>query len=102
VNGDRRSSTVFSQTFTVDDACYDYPELIANCHSDRSLRDFISLALSRSKWLVTSLSPDSGEKLSRYAVAPDIGALLSVLAQVHAKPQAGLFEFRDTTRSNWR
>jgi transposase len=49
---------------------------------------FVSLELSRSKWLVTSLAPDSGGKLSRHEVAPQIGALLPVLAQVRAKTKA--------------
>lgn len=38
---------------------------------------FISLELSRSSWLVTSLSPGAGEKMSRHSVeAGDIAALL--------------------------
>jgi transposase len=39
---------------------------------------FISLELSRSKWLVTSLSPGSGERMSKHAVAgSDVPALLA-------------------------
>src|SRR5271157_3433293 len=38
---------------------------------------FVSLELSRSVWLITSLSPGSGEKMSKHSVpAGDIGALL--------------------------
>ena len=50
---------------------------------------FISLELSRSKWLVTSLSPDSGGKMSKREVAAGaIGALLVVLAEVRGKARA--------------
>src|SRR6202049_4242309 len=39
---------------------------------------FISLELSRSTWLITSLSPDGGEKMSKHSVpAGDIYALLA-------------------------
>ena len=39
---------------------------------------FISLELSRSTWLITSLSPDGGEKMSKHSVpAGDIYALLT-------------------------
>src|SRR6476620_3681966 len=39
---------------------------------------FVSLELSRSTWLITSLSPDGGEKMSKHSVpAGDIYALLA-------------------------
>jgi hypothetical protein len=39
---------------------------------------FVSLELSRSVWLITSLSPGSGEKMSKRSVAAgDIAALLA-------------------------
>ena len=39
---------------------------------------FVSLELSRSTWLITSLSPGGGEKMSKHSVsAGDIAALLS-------------------------
>jgi transposase len=39
---------------------------------------FVSLELSRSTWLITSLSPVGGEKMSRHSVpAGDIYALLA-------------------------
>jgi transposase len=39
---------------------------------------FVSLELSRSIWLITSLSPGTGEKMSKHSVpAGDIGALLT-------------------------
>jgi len=43
---------------------------------------FVSLELSRSNWLVTSLSPGKGEKMSRHGVtAGDIGGLLALFAE---------------------
>ena len=42
---------------------------------------FVSLELSRSTWLVTSLSPGTGEKLSKRVIkAGDVCALLARLA----------------------
>ena len=39
---------------------------------------FVSLELSRSTWLISSLSPGAGEKISKHSVrAGDIGALLA-------------------------
>ena len=39
---------------------------------------FVSLELSRSTWLITSLSPGSGEKMSKYGIlAGDLAALLA-------------------------
>src|SRR5580693_769750 len=50
---------------------------------------FVSLELSRSKWLITSLSPGFGEKLSRREVmASDVGALLTVFGELKAKAKA--------------
>lgn len=47
---------------------------------------FVSLELSRSKWLITSLSPGGGEKLSRREVAASqVGALLAVFSELKAK-----------------
>ena len=41
---------------------------------------FISLELSRKRWLVTSLSPGLGEKLSRrQVVGGDVGGLIELL-----------------------
>src|SRR3954466_14942569 len=38
---------------------------------------FVSLELSRSKWLITSLSPGAGEKMSKFVVpGGDVSALL--------------------------
>ena len=39
---------------------------------------FVSLELSRSTWLITSLSPGSGEKMAKYGIlAGDLAALLA-------------------------
>lgn len=50
---------------------------------------FISLELSRSKWLITSLAPGAGEKMSK-AIVPggDVPALLARFAELQRKAQA--------------
>src|ERR671917_2099693 len=50
---------------------------------------FVSLELSRSTWLVTSLSPGGGEKMSKHQVrGGDIAALLARLAELKARALA--------------
>lgn len=52
---------------------------------------FVSLELSRSTWLITSLSPGVGEKLSKHSVsAGDIAGLLARFAQLWQKAAARL------------
>jgi transposase len=47
---------------------------------------FVSLELSRSTWLVTSLSPGKGEKMSKHSVtAGDIAGLLTLFAELKRK-----------------
>ena len=47
---------------------------------------FVSLELSRSKWLITSLSPDGGEKMSKYVVqGGDVTGLLERFRHVREK-----------------
>ena len=47
---------------------------------------FISLELSRSTWLVTSLSPGRGEKMSKHSVsAGDIAGLLARFSELRRK-----------------
>ena len=47
---------------------------------------FVSLELSRSIWLITSLSPASGEKMSKHSVrAGDIAALLARFSELRRK-----------------
>ena len=50
---------------------------------------FISLELSRSTWLVTSLSPGGGEKMSKHSIsAGDIAALLARISELRRKVYA--------------
>ena len=50
---------------------------------------FVSLELSRSTWLITSLSPGGGEKMSKHSVrGSDVAALLARFAQLQEKAQA--------------
>ena len=50
---------------------------------------FVSLELSRSNWLVTSLSPGSGEKMSKHSVhGGDAAGLLDLLARLRVRAQA--------------
>src|SRR5271157_1746826 len=47
---------------------------------------FVSLELSRSVWLITSLSPGSGGKMSKHSVpAGDVAALLARFAELKQK-----------------
>ena len=49
---------------------------------------FVSLELSRSTWLVTSLSPGNGEKMSKRSVGSgDVAGLLDHVAKLRAKAQ---------------
>jgi transposase len=50
---------------------------------------FISLELSRSTWVITSLSPGAGEKMSKHSVmASDVTGLLGRFAQLKQKARA--------------
>ena len=50
---------------------------------------FVSLELSRSAWLITSLSPGAGEKMSKHAVvAGDVAGLLQRFAELKRKAAA--------------
>ena len=45
---------------------------------------FVSLELSRSTWLVTSLSPGGGEKMSKHSVrGGDVSGLLTQIGRAH-------------------
>ena len=49
---------------------------------------FVSLELSRKNWLVTSLSPGKGEKMSRYSVtAGDVAGLMKLFAELRRKAE---------------
>jgi len=50
---------------------------------------FVSLELSQSKWLITSLSPGNGEKLSRFTIAGgDVPGMLARFDEVQRKTQS--------------
>lgn len=50
---------------------------------------FVSLELSRSTWLVTSLSPGKGERMSKHSVAAgDVPELLKLFAELKRKAQS--------------
>jgi hypothetical protein len=50
---------------------------------------FVSLELSRSSWLITSLSPGGGEKMSKHAVrGGDVSRLLERFVQLREKARA--------------
>ena len=50
---------------------------------------FVSMELSKSTWLITSLSPGAGERMSKHVVrAGDVAGLMDRFAQLRAKAQA--------------
>src|SRR3954467_6918814 len=50
---------------------------------------FVSLELSRSTWLITSLSPGKGEKMSKHTVeAGDLARLLARFSELKRKAMA--------------
>ena len=50
---------------------------------------FVSLELSRSNWLITSLSPGKGEKMSKHSVtAGDVAGLMKLFAEFRRKAEA--------------
>lgn len=60
----------------------------AAVHNDPSAI-FVSLELSRSTWLITSLSPGGGEKMSKHQVrGGDVTGLLARFSQLQAKCKA--------------
>jgi transposase len=64
------------------------PEAPAAIHTDlRAI--FVSMELSRKTWLITSLSPGAGEKMSKHAVAAgDTARLFERFAQLKEKARA--------------
>jgi transposase len=62
-----------------------HPEKSAAIHTDLAAI-FVSLELSRSAWLITSLSPGAGEKMSKHAVqGGEIAGLLTRFAVLREK-----------------
>jgi transposase len=50
---------------------------------------FVSLELSRSNWLITSLSPGAGEKMSKHSLrGGDVAGLLGLFATLQEKTRA--------------
>lgn len=50
---------------------------------------FVSMELSRSKWLITSVSPGNGEKMSRHSVAAgDLAGLFALFVKLRERSQA--------------
>jgi transposase len=50
---------------------------------------FVSLELSRSRWLITTLSPGAGEKMSKHSVAAgDVAGLLERFSQLKRQARA--------------
>ena len=66
---------------------------------------FVSLELSRSTWLITSLSPGSGEKMSKYGIlAGDLAALLARFSGLKQKAFARTgksFQSSSFRRRDW-
>ena len=66
-------------------ALYPRPHEHTAIHTDLKAI-FVSLELSRSTWVITSLSPGGGEKMSKHAVpSGDVAALLARLSQLKEK-----------------
>ena len=74
---------------------------------------FVSMELSRSTWLITSLSPGAGEKMSKHTLpAGDIGALFGTQAEGvdadwkivpdHCHSRSGTGRLLDSPRSGER
>src|SRR5665648_199575 len=66
----------------------DRPEAPTAIHTDLGAI-FVSLELSRSTWLITSLSPGGGEKMSKHVMrGGDVAGLLERFAQLREKTRA--------------
>src|SRR5271170_2634393 len=88
VDSDQRSGRVRLRTLTLETTMpavsdrHDAPTAIQS----NLAAIFISLELSRSIWLVTSLSPGSAEKMSKHSVrAGDVAALLARFSELKRK-----------------
>src|ERR1700732_4456261 len=91
VDSDRRSGRVRLQTLTLETTMQviaSRPEAPSAIRTNLGAI-FVSLELSRSTWLITSLSPGSGEKMSKRVVhGGDIAGLLERFAQLKEKALA--------------
>src|SRR3984893_2722045 len=90
VDSERRSGRVRLQTLTLETTMQviaSRPEAPSAIRTNLGAI-FVSLELSRSTWLITSLSPGSGEKMSKHVVhGGDIAGLLERFAQLKEKAQ---------------
>src|SRR5467141_1066662 len=65
---------------------HDHPSVRPSAILTQFVAIFVSLELSRSKWVLTSLCPGNGEKMSQYSLtAGDIGGLLALFAELKRK-----------------
>src|SRR5258708_13118694 len=91
VDSDRRSSRVRLRPPTLETTMQtvaDRPEA-PNAIRNDLVAIFVSLELSRSTWLITSLSPDGGEKMSNHTVpARHTYPLLTRFSQFKQRPLA--------------
>ena len=91
VDSDRRSGRLRLQTLTLETTMQviaDRPEAPSVIRTNLDAI-FASLELSHSTWLITSLSPGSGEKMSKHVVrGGDIAGLLQRFAQLREKALA--------------
>ncbi len=91
VDSDRRSGRVRLQTLTLETTMQviaDRPEAPSAIRTNLGAI-FASLELSHSTWLITSLSPGSGEKMSKHVVhGGDTAGLLQRFAQLREKAVA--------------
>src|SRR5258707_9034942 len=91
VDSDRRSGRVRLQTLTLETTMQiiaDRPEAPSAIRTNVAAI-FPSLELSHSTWLIPSLSPGSGEKMSKHVVhGGDIAGLLRRFAQLREKAVA--------------
>jgi transposase len=63
---------------------------------------FVSMELSRSVWLITSLSPGSGETMSTHSVrGGDVAGLLMRFAQLQEKARSNRLDVSDHRGSGW-
>jgi hypothetical protein len=91
VDSDRRCGRVRLQTLTLETTMQviaDRPEAPSAIRTNLGAI-FASLELSHSTWLITSLSPGSGEKMSKHVVhGGDTAGLLQRFAQLREKAVA--------------
>jgi len=91
VDSDRRSGRVRLRPPTLETTMQtvaDRPEAANAIRTDLGAI-FVSLELSRSRWLITSLSPGGGEKMSKQVVrGGDVAGLLERFARLREKTRA--------------